>query len=768
MGIDNKLKVDVGEWEKQAQEQAGLLLEHASLVFTPLESETTKTLQHIFDVVKKLTGDTAQANKLIETIITKCEVDEIDQKSIQRILLSPESDIRIWMQNLWALWTYLESQENKVTSVEWNQISENQKIVAVLEDAKDKENVAANLLAEKFEIKSSVLSKTNTRAMNYLQATKLSIPQAELSKIQLSIPSAAQQKLEEKWRSADTYRTYVYALHHPDQMPAWFRDIIGTQNPQELITSMNMEYGISVNMVTDDMPPSDTKRSFEAVTYSSTAIVPETWKQRDGAGFDNIFTTFSDAALDKNSALQAPLDAAITSTFNADRCVDTRVVPQVSKPWFESISVAWLQESTSNFTTVTPDLLRDLMQGVVPTDKTERALQVFIKNLKERSKRIPWQPLSAEQKITDKKLDAMLDAIIKKRFLTQTQQIAKIDVAQSYLGQVADVLKMWGQNMMVHGGAEGVKYMPDGSMQIDYHTAQAPDHVESLVITADGSVRMSSLIASSDSDDPSRRTYMMEKWMYTLPGSVLTMRAMAARYAANPNRFTAARSLHIKQSWSYDPSTYRKTLLENSQDPQPTSDQQHANEVIRAAMHHSLASTKLMDVIVHETQSRPGAMPDAFVSYYQGRERFVDKRQHTELQSLFALRNTCTYMWASDIQQCTEAMTLLSRTYPPTLSPDRTPLLAPNPSQAIYSMMEYFTTTGQTEGGGFDVSAFTRFITVISHVAPPPSNIDDWLAEKEERIAYVPFRSVRRLELEKKSQNKVSEGLQQELDAAYK
>ena len=61
-------------------------------------------------------------------------------------------------------------------------------------------------------------------------------------------------------------------------------------------------------------------------------------------------------------------------------------------------------------------------------------------------------------------------------------------------------------------------------------------------------------------------------------------------------------------------------------------------------MHHSLASTKLMDVIVHETQSRPGAMPDAFVSYYQGRERFVDKRQHTELQSLFALRNTCTYM----------------------------------------------------------------------------------------------------------------------------
>ena len=86
-------------------------------------------------------------------------------------------------------------------------------------------------------------------------------------------------------------------------------------------------------------------------------------------------------------------------------------------------------------------MLRDLMHGVVPEDKIGRAQQVFTNYLRERARRAPTITPTPEQQATENKLDAMLDAIIKKRFLTETQQVAKVEVAQSYLGQVADMLK---------------------------------------------------------------------------------------------------------------------------------------------------------------------------------------------------------------------------------------------------------------------------------------------------------------------------------------
>jgi len=94
---------------------------------------------------------------------------------------------------------------------------------------------------------------------------------------------------------------------------------------------MNAEYGISATIAMDRIPVAGEK-SFDAMRYTSTAIIEETGKQRDAHGFDAIFTTFAQGALEKDSPLHAPLDAAVTRAFSSDWAVDTKTTPQVSQP----------------------------------------------------------------------------------------------------------------------------------------------------------------------------------------------------------------------------------------------------------------------------------------------------------------------------------------------------------------------------------------------------------------------------------------------------
>ena len=82
-----------------------------------------------------------------------------------------------------------------------------------------------------------------------------------------------------------------------------------------------------------------------------------------------------------------------------------------------------------------------MMDTIVPADKTEKAVTVFMRYAQEVAQRNPTDVIPPEQQTTEKKIKAMLDAIIKKRFVMETHTVAKTEVAQRYLGQIAEVLK---------------------------------------------------------------------------------------------------------------------------------------------------------------------------------------------------------------------------------------------------------------------------------------------------------------------------------------
>jgi hypothetical protein len=757
----------------------------AGEVFWWVLPETIKTLQYIFESVQKLWWN-IKAEEATEQLLQTCSLYDIPQNILQTLSLSSPSNIYALMQNPGILMTYFDEQQKRIAQKKVDEIKEKQVVASEQEDANVSiKNATSGLSLENNEIinerdwvnqekslvsqsetltqtatttalesaleqHNSLISSINTKALAYIQtpSSKLVIPPQQLATVQLTISLQAQEKLDAQGITPDVYKTYLYALHHPDAMPTGLRDIVWSQDPQELIRSMNAEYGISVTIALDRIPVVGEK-SFDAIRYTSTAIIEETGKQRDEHGFDTIFTTFADGALEKNSPLHAQLDAAIARAFSPDWAVDTKANPQTSQPWFEQVWYEWLHQSTDNFRTITPEMLRALMQTIVPADKTEKAVTVFMRYAHEVARRNPWEAISPEQQKGERKIQAMLDAIIKKRFFMETHTVAKTEVAQRYLGQIAELLKTWWQSLIVHGWASWVAYLPDGGMCIEYHTSQAPTRAESLAISADGTVRMSTHVAAIEGSDAQRRSYMMEWWTTVLPGRVLSLNDIAALAARDTQRYTQARSQHMKQWSSHDAMSYQKTLLRAPSVLSPNEQQHHDADVIKASLTHTLSATKIMDVVAYEAWSRPGTLPDAFTAYYTGKESFVDKHAHPELTALFALRNTCLQSSASDIQQGMWAYMQLLHSYPITAWPDRSPFSGPNASIALYKAMEYFTLPA-IQGGWFDIWAFTRFTESISRENSPPRDIDAWLAAKEERLSLIPLQSMRRREVERR------------------
>jgi len=160
--------------------------------------------------------------------------------------------------------TYFDEQQKRIVQKKVGDIKEKQVVVSEQEDANvSMKNATSGLSLENNEIKNEkeiviqekslvsqketltqtatttalesaleqhnvLISSINAKALSYIQnsSTKLVIPPQELATVELTIPPQAQEKLASSGVSIDTYKTYIYALHHPDTMPTGLRDIV--------------------------------------------------------------------------------------------------------------------------------------------------------------------------------------------------------------------------------------------------------------------------------------------------------------------------------------------------------------------------------------------------------------------------------------------------------------------------------------------------------------------------------------------------------------
>ncbi len=720
------------------------------------------------DIIKKVFLEREKIGKTdseialdIKKIALFCRMNQISAENFME-LGKMNSDVfsQLLKDDLGVLKTYLLENNNNIKTKNLEKINNNKEEIKSKSQEKtiiiEKWNEDLKVFETTKIERINVLKNINKQLLQSLQAQPLTLTPEQLATVTTNISDTAKQKMKADGitNPEATYQQYVYALQNPDSMSQGMREIIGNSNPQDLIEQCNTDYGITfitekkVSTATYEKAEPDRKLDGNVVTIER----KNDWEIGLNASFAVFETQFFDPANDIHKFLDQATEEHIGKQWMWDKNNNVQ-------RWFEEVWIDGLKKQTMNFQNFSQNQLEYILTGVVSNDKIPSYSKAMMAVL-EKIKKDPTLMLNKSDK-NIQSVVKVLDTIIKRRFLQETQQNVKREIAQQYLGQVADTIKAGWSNILMDNDAKAVTYDENGTMNIWYHTQEGIKGV--MTVDTQWQMTITDNMASQWSNGE-KNSNLIQKTQRTLSGKLLPLSEMMRQVSTQKQLFVDAWNKHTSQS-SYETWFYNQSLKEKAKNfVTPTEEQDRSKHVLHASLNHTLHTTRVFDSLVKFVAPYQTWEQSLAMDYFGGKNFFLDKTQHPEYLSLFAMRDMCAQASTQDMQNFEWTLQKLQATYTG-VGKEQNPFYNALGKQQIRQFFDYFR-TNDTTNGGFDTAACSKLVDQIA--LDKPKDIQTWITEKEERVAMIPMQSSYHKVFESLSaENTSTKYLTNNLDTAY-
>ncbi len=499
--------------------------------------------------------------------------------------------------------------------------------------------------------------KTKLNSVTFLQDKLSNDPKyLDFTKQQSEKIPNLQAQLDAAGVNLDMYLKLTYAVESNQYIPELTQQL--WSDPKQFLQDFNKEYGIieplsmsrANDVITqtidgDAFNKQSPDRAFDGVVTKSNDPNRKEW------GFDNAFTSFEKDFFNKNSQLNTYLDKKVSETL-WQSWIWGNGSSNTLQPWFE-----WLTANKIiDMKTITAPQLRDLMEWSVPAYNIDN----IVKNYMNYFKNFDTYPPTEQQRII-----SILDAIIQKRFVKETQPVIKKLVAETYFAQVADLLKVWGQIISISDKPDAITYGADGSMIIEYKTNSGAKW--QIQIMADWTVKVTDFFAKRGNTDTHDNENVIQMRERILPGKLQSTATMIDILSTQKKNMT---DLWNSNAWrtknSIDNSSYNTALITQKQILLSSDPAKESNaRVLNASLQHTLESTKAFDATVNYLKPITSGN-DNVSTYYTTWKWFLDKwwKDRVLLKPLLALRDTFSTVSANQVQSYTNIMRSLTGKIP--------------------------------------------------------------------------------------------------------
>ena len=479
---------------------------------------------------------------------------------------------------------------------------------------------------------------------------------------------------------------------------------------------MSRVNGITTQTIDDNaFAKQSPDRAFDGVVTKSNNPNRKEW------GFDNAFTSFEKDFFNKDSQLNTYLDKKVTDTL-WQSWIWWNGASNELQPWFEWLTAKAIIDPKS----ITEIQLRNLFEWNVTPANIDNAVKSYMNYFKNFDTYSPTE----QQKITK-----ILDAIVQKRFVKETQPVFKKMVAEKYFSQVADLLKVWGQIISISDKPDAIKYGTDWSMNIDYRTdSGAKGQVQ---ILADWTVKITDFFAKRGNNDAHDNENVIQTRERTLVGKLQSTDAMIQSLSSQKKSIT---DLWNSNAWktknSIDSNAYTTTLLaQKNKLLVPNSSMESNTRVLNASLKHTLESTKAFDATVWYLKPITSGN-DNISTYYTGWKWFLDRwwKDSKLLNPLLALRDTFSTVDADQVQNYTNTMRTLTGKVPSNKDRQNDPL-------AIVTLCI------DRQGKSVDLQKFNTIADNISRTdATKLKDLDSWVFNTPSMLSLVSLTERERIE----------------------
>ncbi len=770
-----------------------------------------KSIPHLgqedsLNIVKKI--EQAQNNNWINTFdklkhqveqITEiCDETWVDAETLKDFFLLSQEDIdAILKEPKWKLEealithqinirTYQKSKE--IAEKQVRETLEKQKAADKAKEAADKAKISyeKNQIEKDVSVKETEKQKkienfraTNSKLFQVLQKTPLNLSDEQLNSVTVKISEQGKKKLAEQWITdpEKTYKQYVYALQNPDQMTPDMKNILAGQDPKELLRQFNADYW--AESLTEKSVDRKTYNDAESDRKMDGHIVLANDRPRNKLSFRSAFAAFERNYFDPGNKLQNILNTSLNTHLGQEWMWKDNAGgkwPRTLQDDLEDISLSYLQKQTLNFQDFWRKDIQYLLQGVVKEDRMKQtgiSIMKFVKACKDNPslflhiQNTPHYQLSDEQK--QLKMNMMLlNRIVQQRFLKETRQIAKKQVAEMYFWQIADAMEAWGENIIMDTDMEAVTYDDKWNMLINYHTQRGISW--QMIISLDGKVTITDIGAKQATWSADKNNNVMQRATYTLPWKLVSLDVMMQRVASHKKVFVDAWKENISQK-TYDTTVFQEAVEWKENKLRSLSDDQlRTKDLVHSWLNHTLHTTRVYNSLINFATPYQEWQQDPVLDYFSGKSGFIDKWQYVDergvsrYESLFAIRDMCANSSSDTIERFEFAIQRLQQLYT-WLPKEQNPFFNEFAKEKIWKLFDYFRTTDQ-KNWWFDTQAFEKFVQQIT--IEKPKSIQEWLTAKEDRLTLIPLQSPYHKQLETFYSDKDSEQfLAQNFDKAY-
>lgn len=729
----------------------------------PWASDDIKdTIATLYEAWKKIWYTEAENTKFLKKMTVWLLKENITIQQLSYLKYAHQQDWQNWLQGEnvpWVILDYIRDADLSKRQADNKEIDE--------ENNKNtwKDTEITNTL-EKSQEKVKILQAINTQLITSLQKDPLKLTDEQQATVKVNLSQDAKDKMKQAGIKDPeaTYGEYLYALHHPTEMPQSFRNIIGNNDPQELLQQFNADYGIT--MMTEKKVDQDTYDKTEKDRTLDANITTVNTRKSWKLSFRGAFSAFEKQYFDHSQKIHTILDTAAKEYMGRDWLVDKKDSGEnryVAKKEFEDIWLALNWKWVISLQDLDRKKIQYLLTGVVPEDKMKeysRIVMGLIKNIKKNPDLLKNPDKDTKENLT------RFNWLIRQRFRLETQNVIKKQVAQEYFGEIADAMEAGGENIIMDTDMDAVTYDDQNNMIIKYHTEQGI--AWQMVVDAQWYVTITDFTSKYATNSTEKNDNIIQKAQRKLAWRLVPIDEMMKRAAGDNNKsvYAEARKNHMWQN-SYESNFYQETLVQDIKEKKVlafTLEQERSKNLINASLDNGLYTTRVFNSLITFASPFQEWVTDPCIEYFSGKSSFLDKQQNKDHQSIFAMRDWCAQATSWEMKSLEQSISKLDETYQKIDKKDN-PFYNEFGKENLWKFFDYFRTTDQSNGW-FDAVAFSRFVDQLA--IDKPQSIEAWITQKEERLRFIPMQSPYHRELESKYCDSSSEAyLWQNIDSAY-